>query len=43
MAYYYWKAELPKEDCENLIEEFDISSSKEAATAPSQTNEGLNE
>ena len=32
MAYYYWKAELPKEECENLIKEFDISSSKEAAT-----------
>ena len=32
MAYYYWKAELPKEECEKIIEEFDISTLHEAAT-----------
>jgi len=32
MIYQYWKAELPKEECENLIEEFDISSVEEATT-----------
>ena len=32
MIYYYWNAELPKEECEKLIEEFDTSSLKEAVT-----------
>ena len=32
MIYQYWKAEVPKEDCEAIIEEFDISSAKEATT-----------
>ena len=41
MAYYYWEAELPKEECENLIKEFDISSSKEASTGNYQGTETL--
>ena len=32
MIYYYWKARVPKEDCEALIEEFDISSAEEGVT-----------
>jgi predicted 2-oxoglutarate/Fe(II)-dependent dioxygenase YbiX len=31
MIYYYWKAEISKEDCETLIEEFDFSSAEEAS------------
>ena len=31
MNYYFWKAEIPKEDCETLIEEFDISSAEVAS------------
>ena len=31
MIYYFWKAEIPKEDCETLIEEFDISSAEVAS------------
>jgi len=30
MIYNYWKAKLSKEECEKLIEEFDISSADEA-------------
>ena len=31
MNYYFWNAEIPKEDCETLIEEFDISSAEVAS------------
>ena len=41
MIYQYWKAEVPKEDCEAIIEEFDISSSIEAATGHYQGIEAL--
>ena len=41
MSFYYWKAKLSKEECENLIEEFDISSSKEATTGHYQGIEAL--
>ena len=32
MSYYYWEAELPKEECEKIIEEFDTSKVKDATT-----------
>ena len=41
MAYYYWKGEIPKGECEKIIEEFDISPSKEAATGHYQGIEAL--
>jgi PKHD-type hydroxylase len=41
MAYYYWEAKLPKEECKKIIDEFDISSSNEAATGHYRGTEAL--
>jgi predicted 2-oxoglutarate/Fe(II)-dependent dioxygenase YbiX len=41
MTYYYWKAEILKEECEKIISEFDISMSIHAAVGYLHGTEGL--
>jgi len=41
MTYYYWKSEIPKDECEKIIEEFDTSSSTKAGTGHYQGIEAL--
>ena len=41
MSYYYWKREIPKDECEKIIKEFDTSSSEAASTGNYQGTESL--
>ena len=41
MSYYYWEREIPKDECEKIIKEFDTSSSEAASTGNYQGTESL--